>query len=40
MLPISGLLLLLLLELETELLEFELLLLVDIVICAVLLEFV
>lgn len=40
MLPISGLLLLLLLELEAELLEFELLLLVDIVICAVLLEFV
>lgn len=40
MLPISGLLLLLLLELEAELLEFVLLLLVDIVICAVLLEFV
>lgn len=40
MLPISGLLLLLLLELEAELLEFWLLLLVDIVICAVLLEFV
>lgn len=40
MLPISGLLLLLLLELEVELLEFWLLLLVDIVICAVLLEFV